>query len=102
MSEKWTIEELEAAVSAYVEMRKKEAEGKSFTKKSYYVTLAKQFGRTQKAYEYRMQNISYVYSLMGRRWITGLKPARNVGDRVTGEIESLINISGCGRTLPLS
>jgi len=91
MKENWTKEELEAAVHAYVIMLNKEANGESFIKKSFYQELAQQFGRTEKAFEYRMQNISYVYSLMGRRWVAGLKPAKNVGARVAGELEDLIN-----------
>ncbi len=91
MSVNWTIEELEGAVRAYVDMRQKETNNELFIKKSYYEKLANQFGRTEKSYEYRMQNISYVYSLMGRTWVEGLKPAKNVGARVSGEIEALIN-----------
>ncbi|HDR9160674.1 TPA: HNH endonuclease [Burkholderia vietnamiensis] len=37
-----------------------------------------------------MQNISYVLALMGRDWIKGLPPAKNVGVRVAGQIEALI------------
>ncbi|GAC1610990.1 MAG: hypothetical protein NVS3B3_21100 [Aquirhabdus sp.] len=37
-----------------------------------------------------MQNISYVLSLMGREWMSGLKPAKNVGLRVAAQIEQLI------------
>ena len=53
--------------------------------------MAKKYGRTEKSWEYRMQNISYVFSIHGRRWITGLRPAKNVGARVAGKIENLIN-----------
>ena len=91
MSDNWTTEELEAAVVSYIDMRQREADGHSFTKKSYYVELSEKFGRTEKSFEYRMQNISYVYSLMGRKWVTGLKPAKNVGARVAGELENLIH-----------
>jgi len=87
----WTTHELEAAVIAYINMLKKEVNGELYTKKIYYTTLASKFGRSEKAYEYRMQNISYVYSLMGRKWLSGLKPAKNVGARVAGELEELIN-----------
>jgi len=100
MSENWTIEELEGAVRAYVDMRQKEVNNVRFTKKSYYTQLSKQYGRTEKSYEYRMQNISYVYSLMGRTWVKGLKPAKNVGARVSGEIETLINKVE-GKSFPL-
>lgn len=91
MSENWTSEELKAALEAYIDMRSKELERIPFTKKDYYVSLSKKYGRTEKSYEYRMQNISYVYSTLGRRWVTGLRPARNVGSRVAREIEDLIN-----------
>ena len=88
--ENWTEEELRAAVEAYIEMRSKELRGISFAKNHYYKKLAEQFGRTEKSYEYRMQNISYVYSLLGRPWLSGLKPAKNVGSRNVGVIERLI------------
>ena len=91
MSNNWTPEELKAAVEAYMDMRSKELGGIIFTKKDYYISLSEKYGRTEKSYEYRMQNISYVYSTLGRRWVTGLRPARNVGSRVAREIEDLIN-----------
>lgn len=59
-------------------------------KKQYYEKLAGKFNRTAKAFEYRMQNISYVLSLMGRDWLRGLKPAKNVGAQVAGQIEQLL------------
>ena len=37
-----------------------------------------------------MQNISYVFSLMGRDWVKGLKPAKNVGSNVFREIVEII------------
>ena len=37
-----------------------------------------------------MQNISYVFSLMGRDWVKGLKPAKNVGVNVFREIGVII------------
>ncbi|MBG56806.1 MAG: HNH endonuclease [Porticoccus sp.] len=93
MSENWTEEELRASVDAYVEMHRLEASGQPFTKKLYYEALANRFGRTVKSYEYRMQNISYVYSLQGRQWVSGLKPARNVGSNVIQLLERLIAAS---------
>lgn len=90
MSDSWSKEELRASVEAYVEMQGKERQGKPFTKKRYYEGLAAKFGRTEKAFEYRMQNISYVMTLLGRDWLTGLKPAKNVGANVAAEIEAMI------------
>lgn len=91
MSDNWTHEELEAAVVAYIDMRNKELDSQPFIKKDYYADLSDRYGRTEKSYEYRMQNISYVFSTLGRRWVTGLKPARNVGARVANDIEGIIN-----------
>ncbi len=91
VNENWSNDELEAAVKAYIEMRHKSINSEKFTKKSYYQELSNKFGRTIKSYEYRMQNISYVYSLMGKEWIPGLKPAKNVGTRVADQIEKMIN-----------
>jgi 5-methylcytosine-specific restriction protein A len=87
----WTTQELRAAVEAYVDMQRKSRTGQPFVKKRYYSDLHNQFDRTEKSYEFRMQNISYVLSIMGREWLTGLKPAKNVGAKVAVEIESLIN-----------
>lgn len=91
MGENWSEEELRASVAAYVDMHRKESKGTAFSKKVYYEDLANRFGRTVKSYEYRMQNISYVYSLQGRQWVSGLKPARNVGANVIQVLERLIS-----------
>ncbi len=99
MSDNWTEEELKAAVKAYVQMHSDEANGVPFVKKKIYSELADRFGRTEKSFEYRMQNISYVYSLMGRTWVSGLKPAKNVGANNAAVIERLI-FAVEGQSLP--
>ena len=91
LSDNWTEEELKAAVIAYVQMRTDEANGVPFVKKQIYSELGERFGRSEKAFEYRMQNISYVYSLLGREWVSGLKPAKNVGATNAAIIERLIS-----------
>lgn len=78
-------------VKAYVQMHVDEANGIPFVKKQIYSELANRSGRTEKSFEYRMQNISYVYSLMGRKWVSGLKPAKNVGAKNAAIIERLIS-----------
>jgi 5-methylcytosine-specific restriction enzyme A len=90
VNDNWSIEELRSAVEAYVEMQRKVNTGQALVKKRYYTKLAATFGRTEKAFEFRMQNISYVLSLMGRDWLPGLMPAKNVGAKVAAEIERLI------------
>ena len=91
MQRKWDKRELQASVNSYMEMKRKEVEGITFSKKEYYEELSKKFDRTEKSFEYRMQNISYVFSEMGREWIKGLRPAKNVGSNVFKEIEEIIN-----------
>lgn len=91
MATDWTREELSAAVHAYVEMLELERCGESFTKKKYYDALSRRFDRSSKAFEYRMQNISHVYAVLGRQWLAGLKPAKNVGAKVLPIIEELIS-----------
>ncbi|SDX26290.1 HNH endonuclease [Lysobacter enzymogenes] len=88
--EPWADEELLASVQAYLEMQRRIKTGESFVKRQIYSALAKRFGRTPKAFEYRMQNISYVFALLGRSWVPGLNPARNVGISVASKIESLV------------
>jgi 5-methylcytosine-specific restriction protein A len=99
MSDGWARDELRASVEAYLEMQRKFRVGEKFTKKRYYEDLASRFSRTDKAFEYRMQNISYVMTLIGRDWLPGLKPARNVGAMVASEIEELIGLLE-GKDLP--
>ena len=87
---KWGRVELKASVEAYLQMQRMARKGERFTKKSMYEPLAGKFGRTVKSVEYRMQNISYVLSLHGREWLTGLPPAKNVGTNVAAQIESIL------------
>lgn len=87
----WTSEELNSAVRAYIEMKEKISRGERIIKKNIYEELAKKHNRTAKAFEYRMQNISFVYSLLGRDWIAGLNPAKNVGTNVIAIIEKCIS-----------
>lgn len=102
MSDSWSKEELSASVDAYIEMQRKERQGQPFIKKRYYQDLAAKFGRTEKAFEYRMQNISYVMTLLGRAWLAGLKPAKNVGANVAAEIEAMIAQSEGRQFIPVT
>ncbi|HVW64375.1 MAG TPA: HNH endonuclease [Nitrosospira sp.] len=90
----WDNEELRATVEAYVEMLEHERAGRIFVKKQYCKKLAQAFGRSEKAYESRMQNISYVLSLIGRNWLMGVKPTKNVGADIAVRIEALLEEIG--------
>ncbi|MBR8299580.1 HNH endonuclease [Burkholderia dolosa] len=96
----WTHEELRASVDAYLEMLDSERAKRRYVKKAIYSALAERFHRTAKAFEYRMQNISYVLTLMGRTWLPGLKPAKNVGAN-GALIERLINERANRPTVPV-
>ncbi|WP_206483264.1 HNH endonuclease [Thalassotalea sp. G2M2-11] len=86
----WTRKELRASVEAYLEIRTAEMQGNRINKAAVYRQLEERFDRTGKAFEFRMQNISHVLSLMGREWVDGLKPASNVGPTNASIIEELI------------
>ena len=73
MAENWSTEELEASVVAYLEMRKNDFDQTPYSKKAYYRQLSSRFRRTEKSYEYRMQNISYIFSVKGREWVKGCR-----------------------------
>lgn len=91
----WGADELRASVSAYLEMQNKQRAGEHIVKSSYYARLSREYGRSEKAFEYRMQNISYVLTLMGREWLDGLKPAKNVGKQIAAQIEEIFsNLEG--------
>ena len=60
MAEDWSDEELKASVVAYRNMQALDRAGEQRFKKQVYRDLAEQFGRTEKAFEFRMQNISAV------------------------------------------
>jgi hypothetical protein len=86
----WTGDELRASVVAYLEMQRLDRAGIPVKKSDFYNALVGDFGRSSAAFEYRMHHISYVLSLMGRDWLTDLKPVTNVGVNVAEQIEKLI------------
>jgi len=94
MNKEWTDEELEASVDAYADFLRRESGGQTFEKLESYRNLAARFGRTKKAFEYRMQNISAVLDELGERWVKGLKPAANVGSNVKERLTALLVSKG--------
>ncbi|MHA6577125.1 HNH endonuclease [Pseudomonas yamanorum] len=88
----WSDDELEASVDAYLRMWRLEQDGKTF-KKSVENRLLREGPlslRSSSSIEYRMQNISAVFELMGFRRITGYMPAKNVGARVNERIRKVL------------
>ena len=90
MNEAWSEKELEASIVAYLGMLDTERRGEPLVKSHVYKVLAERFGRTPKAFEYRMQNISYVFYTQVRRWVSGLLPAKNIGANVASTLERIL------------
>lgn len=88
--EDWTEEELAGAVDAYREMQRLELARRPYNKREVYRELALRYGRTDKAFEYRMQNISAVLEESGQPWLPGLKPAANIGTNVRPRVAALL------------
>lgn len=88
----WTHQQLAVAVEAYRWMQQRVADGLKLNKTQLYRELALKHGRSPKAWEYRMQNISHVLDQLKQDWIEGLKPAKNVGPEVTGALIKLLNV----------
>ena len=92
MVEHWADSELEAAVDAYLDMLTDELNGRRVVKAHTYRELSEKVGRNAKAWEFRMQNISYVLDGLSLQWIDGLKPAKNVGQDVAARLVKLIEV----------
>lgn len=88
----WTHQQLAAAVQAYRWMQQRAADGMKVNKAQLYRELSLEHGRTPKAWEYRMQNISHVLDQLQQEWMEGLKPAKNVGPEVTRALIKLLDI----------
>ena len=84
----WSDPEIDAAVSAYLTMLRDEIQGKAFNKADVNRRLRETAlpNRSKGSVEYRMQNISSVLMGLSRRWISGYKPAGNVGTAVKQRI----------------
>ncbi len=86
----WSDYEVEDSVREYLKMLTLTRNGEKFNKAQIYRELSGRHKRGAKAYEFRMQNISYVFELMGRAWVSGLKPKRNITAHQVELIENLI------------
>lgn len=89
--DEWTQEQLAAAVDAYRLMQFRSTNGLSVNKAQIYRELAELHGRSPKAWEYRMQNISHVLDQLQQPWLAGLRPAANVGPEVTVQLLKLLS-----------
>ena len=96
----WSDGELDAAVTAYLDMLAKEQAGRLYTKADANTSLREGplKGRTKGSVEYRMQNISAVLEEIGQSWLPGYKPARNVGAGVKQRLLAVLRRHGVQST----
>ncbi|MCO4862858.1 HNH endonuclease [Cupriavidus sp. WGlv3] len=91
MDDGWSDAELAASVGAYKKMAQSYLAGQRVNKSAIYRELEGQFGRSAKAFERRMQNISAVLRDLGSGWVPGLMPAKHVGPNVQPRIVALLD-----------
>ncbi len=94
MSSNWSQEELEASVDAYLSIYGKHLAGEAFVKKDFYRDLSSRFGRSEKSFEWRFQNISHVLTTLGKKPLPGLLPAENVGQWVIHSLSTMLSAHG--------
>lgn len=87
-SEKWNEVELDSSINTYMEMLSKEQSGIRFKKTDYKGQSLKGAlsKRSPSAFEYRMQNISFVLKSLGQKHIRGYLPAAHVGTNTFNSI----------------
>lgn len=90
MSTGWSDAELAASIHSYQKMLDNDRDGISYLKTEIYKELSLQFGRSPKAFEYRMSNISAVRQELGLPWLAGLAPLANVGSGVRSRLIHLM------------
>lgn len=91
----WRLDELRAAVDVYLEMLALEKRRIAYSKAAFRARLLTDIlaSRSSSSIEYRMQNISAVLQLEGWKFISGYKPAQNVGAQVHERLWNLIRSS---------
>lgn len=91
MDDGWSDAELAASVDAYKKIARSYLVGQRVNKRAIYRELEEQFGRSAKAFELRMRNISAVLRDLGSDWVPGLMPAKHVGPNVQSRIVALLD-----------
>ena len=74
----WEEPEVLATLEAYFGLMGRELRGQRFSKTATYKELAGQWGRSWKAYERKMQNVSAVLVLHDHPFLKGLTPLVNI------------------------
>jgi hypothetical protein len=76
----WTGDQVTAVVLSYFSMLQAEWSGQRVVKAELYRRLAVENGRSAKAIEWKLRNVSAVLEEIGVPWISGLLPAHNYQD----------------------
>ena len=94
--ERWTTDEMTAAVDAYLEMLRLQNQGSDFTKADIVRQLLEGplAGRTRKSVEFRFCNISSVLSEHSQPHVEGYLPLDHVGGKTREMIINLLSERG--------
>ena len=93
--EDWSPAEYELACRIYFEMLERERRGEEYKKADFRRRLEEAIPH-RKSLDYRFQNISAVLYEMGLDWISGFKPAGNVGKNLAPFVVSMLRAREAG------
>lgn len=95
-NQRWTDEELRAAVRTYAEMLRLEAAGRPYVKARFNeeVRRGSLAQRSRSSVELRWQNLSAVLRDAGKAYIEGYKPAKHVGAKVAARLIPMLRDEG--------
>ena len=88
--ESWSHKEIKGLVRVYLQLLLNE-NGKKFNKTEVCAALGSKYSRSPSSCEYLLRNISYVFEMLGRKWVTGLKPESNILFNQLGLIERYVS-----------
>ena len=83
----WSPDEIAVVVAEYFLMLADEHNGRPYRKSEHRRRVAGAIGRTEKAVEYKFENVSAVLEELSMPWIWGYKPARNYQNALAEAVE---------------
>jgi 5-methylcytosine-specific restriction protein A len=93
ISNAWTDAELDACLTAYLGMQKKQRQGLPFVKAQVHRELQSD-KRTAKSIEYRMQNLSSLMKELSLPIVNGYQPAGHLGSGIRARVLSMMEARG--------
>lgn len=91
MARSWSDEENRLVAGGYMEIVEHEAASSPFSKKDVYDRIAASIGRTPKAVEFKMLNVSGALEELGLGFASGLTPFRNFQRSLVDSVEEALN-----------